>query len=222
MIGFRKIFVESAYGEVTLTGGTATPISTADVVHGWIDAASIQDEILGSIEFHSGSTGTITATADNTVLRCTDVGHGLSTGDIITLDGMADAAHDGITKITKIDDDTFDCDNINYNGADAGGSWRHPDHIKILPGGAGRYQAVMTFSMTKEGGAPAMTESGVYVGVNLKHKIIRQIPGTDTGALALSGIVNVNVGDEIWIGINNVTNTDDLTIGEASASIHKV
>lgn len=222
MIGFKKTFVESTYGEITLTGGTATSISTLNVVHAWIDAASVQDEIFGNIEFNSGSTGTITATADNTILRCTDVDHGLFTGDIVTLDDMADAAHNDVTSITKIDDDTFDCDDITYNGADAGGSWRHGDHIKILSGGAGRYQVVMTFSMTKEGGAPAMTETSLYIGTLLKHKIRRQIPGTDTGALALSGIINANIGDEIWIGINNITNTDDLTIGEASASIHKV
>lgn len=222
MVGFKKALINDYYSEAYLTGGSVITISTANVVHAWLDAATVQGETKGSLGFNAGSTGTITATADNTILRCTDVAHGLSTGDIVTLVDMADAAHNGVTTITKIDDDTFDCDDITYNGADAGGLWRQGDYFEILPGGSGIYQALMTGSITKGVGSSSLSEVGLYVNTTLEHKIQRQLTSTDTGAFPLSGLIDLNVGDRIWIGITNVTTTNTLKIGEASFHLHAV
>ena len=82
--------------------GTATTITTVNDPVALQLGAGIH---LKDWTFEVGKNGVITNTGDNSgTLRLSDATHGLATGDIVTVNGLATAAQNGITTITKIDD----------------------------------------------------------------------------------------------------------------------
>jgi hypothetical protein len=214
-------FVDSQeYGQIEITGGTEFTIDVTDEWH----AFSIMTTGLSSdyVTVAQGSTGAITDTANNGgVLRVTDVGHGLSTGDYVTLTGMGDAAHNGITGVTVINSDTFDADDITYNSDDDTGTWNQGSYIQ--PARRGAYRIDYAFSASSVG-ANKNFDFAAFDGVTqvAGTKIRRKFATAgDVGAFAGTGIVFLEKDAVLWFGIYNDTDATNITISEGAFNISK-
>ena len=182
------------------------------------------DEITDNIEFIAGQSIAISGYVDNGsgLVRVTTGAHTLNTGDIITITGTTN--YTGVWVVTVIDSTHVDLQASTWTaaGADVTGTMRSGDHFKILDGGNGSYQVSFIADCTKGVGASALTEYRLYKNTILRHKIKRQLTSTDTGAFPLLGSIDVVVGDKLWVGIVNITNTNTLTIGEGTFFMHKI
>jgi hypothetical protein len=201
---------------------TATTIDAADQYHGItvLGAGSAQ---LGTT-ITAGATGAITNTADNTVLRCTDVAHGLTTGQYVTLTGMGDAAHVGVTRVTVIDVDTFDCDDIAYNSAADTGTWNRGSAITIDSGHGGTYIATWSASMLSAGNSKNY-QVEAYVNATAQDEFAgeRKISvAGDLGNASATGIITAAGGAVVWLAVKGTTDATNCTFQHLNLSIHKV
>jgi len=213
----------SAYGAMfDKNNAVATTINTASEYHALENQGT---GLCSGFAFDAGSNGAITDTADNGgVLRCTDVAHGLATGDMITLNGMGDAAHNGITAVTVIGVDTFDCDNIVYNSIEDTGSWQQGSSLTVGTGGAGIYM----ISWGASGSAAVSAKEYHFecfqniVAIDGTHKP-RTFTGTTIGNFGSpAALVSLAESDIVWCGVENVTDTTNLTIADFNLSLVKL
>jgi hypothetical protein len=121
---------------------------------------------------------------------------------------MVDAAHVGTTKVTVIDVDTFDCDNITYNSAADTGAWSQGDYLQVSAGASGHWQIGWSASMSSPDAA----------NKTFKLECVKNITDIDEGATqrkfgiqndvgvvaSASNIVELVAGDRIWMQVQNV------------------
>ncbi len=215
-------FVNSQeYGQVQITGGGAFTIDTQNEWHAFSTPATGLTS--SNVDVDQGSTGAITNTADNGgVLRCTDVDHGLVSGDFVTLTGMGDAAHDGVTQITVINADTFDCDDIAWSSNADTGTWHHGSHIVPLRRGAYRVDysfSVSSVAVNQVFDFVVFKNTSTVSGTQIQRKFSA---GGDVGALAGTGVVFLEKDDHLFFAVRNTTGTGNVTISEGAFNISKV
>jgi len=175
---------------------------------------------LDGMTFLASATGAITNTADNGSgkLRCTDVAHGLTTGQYVTLTGMGDTAHNGVTKVTWMDADTFDCDNISHNSDADTGTWDRGSSLSIDTGSEGKYTIGFSASLLSAGNNKNY-KFEIYKNTTPLDEFAaerRIAVANDLGNMASIGIANLVVGDVLWLAVANTTDTTDLTIKHAN------
>lgn len=181
--------------------------------------------IMHGTTFTEGSNGEITDTADNGsgLLRCTDVAHGLTTGQYITLTGMGDAAHSGETAVTVIDEDTFDCDDISWNSDDDTGYWQRGAFITIDTGHGGTFVVSYSASLSA---AAANKDIKIEIAKNLDNldefaTECRLTTANVMQNLSSSAPVKLVGGDVVWLKIKNLTDTSDITIKNGNIHLTK-
>lgn len=170
------------------------------------------------ITFTTSATGTITDTEDNGSgdLRCTDVAHGLTTGQYISLVGMGDAAHVGLTAVTVIGVDTYDCDDIAYNSDNDTGNWIRGSSLKIDQGHGGVYSVSFAVSLVAAG-----ANQDLRFEISKNATMIDDIAVEDTfGTSIVSAASGTNLklvsGDVVTLLVNNTTSSTNLTISHAN------
>jgi len=175
--------------------------------------------------FSASLTGSITNTADGSPeLRCTSVSHGLSTGMYVTLTGMGDAAHVGVTRVTVVTPDVFDCDDIAYNSVSDTGTWTKGSAFTVQSGHGGVYLTHFTASISSAG-ANKDYKIEVYKNAVAVDEIATErnlATATDLGVVFASGPVLLSGGDVIWLATNNTTDSTNLTIQHANLNVHRV
>jgi len=196
-------------------------INTTNVYHAI--TGLLEGSVNGATSYKASLSGSISLTANNGgVLRCTDVGHGLDTGDYITLNGMGDAAHNGITRVTVIDTDVFDCDDIAYSSSADTGSWQRGASMTINYGYGGIYN--ISFSITGSVGA-ANKNIKVEAYKNItpldEFAIERLFGNTGYGNAGSTGVALLTSGDVLWLASENTTDAADWTIRHANINISK-
>jgi len=209
-------------GSMYLYNATQTvTINTASVYHAVIGL--LEGSVDGAFTYLASATGAITDTADNSgTLRCTDVGHGLTTGQIVTLNGMGDAAHNGVTAVTVITEDVFDCDDITYNSASDTGSWQRGSSLTVNPGFGGHYSGGFSVS-GNIGTANKNIKIEVYGNTTAFDEFAaeRVFSVTGYGVMASGGIGFLVPGDIIWVAIENTTDTTDFVIRHMNLHLAK-
>lgn len=209
--------------EYAYEAGEVIIIDAANQYHGI--TGLIQDGCNVNTEYLASAVGSITNTADNaTVLRCTDVAHGLSTGQYISLTGMGDAAHVGLSQVTVVDVDTFDCDDITYNSSGDTGSWTRGASLSIDQGRGGFFGVTFTTSLLSAG-----------VNKNYRFEIAKNATMIDTivaerrisvandlGNMSSSGTIQARGGDVIWVLVKNTTDATNLTIEHMNLHMTRV
>lgn len=201
--------------------GTATPITTVDdpvALEGFAVSHATDFTVVAS------KNGDITDTANNGgILRITDVAHGLITGDIVTINGLATAAQNGITVITRIDDDNFDCDDISFVTIDETGTWEMGTYILTPTGGAGNY-LIMFGSSATSAGANKTYLVNLVIGTTLQTdaKVERKYTAADIGSVMFSGIVSLADADRLWVCVTGLTDATDITFKHANLSLHRL
>lgn len=223
-VGFYPTGAANGLGSMYMYEATKTiTINATDEYHG-VEGFGAGTQISGTT-FLASANGVITSTANNGgVLRCTDAGHGLTTGQYIALNGMGDALHVGTTRVTVIDASTFDCDDIAYNSAADTGFWQRGSSISIDSGFGGTY--VITFSMSI---------LSVANNKNYKFEMVKNTTDldefaaerkiaiqNDLGNMGASGIVSLAAGDVIWQKVENRTDSSNLVIEHANVHMFKL
>jgi hypothetical protein len=204
---------------------TTVAIDTGQQYHA-VGVFATSTEMFG-VTFGASGTGAIADTANNGgVLRCTDVGHGLATGDYVCLHGMGDAAHVGTTRVTWVDVDTFDCDDIAYNSIDDTGNWSRGDSLTIDAGSEGIYLISWAASVSSPDAANKIFKLEVCKNTTdldefvAEQKIAIQ---NDLGSLGASGIVTLAAGDKVWLKVKNTeVDTSDISFKHVTLHISRI
>lgn len=210
------------HGEFFVKGnGTAITITTVD------DPVAVElgaSSHLADFTFQAGANGTITDTANNSgTLRITDAAHGRVTGDILTINGLATAAQNGITAITRIDDNTFDCDDITFVTIDETGTWQMGSYLLVPTGGAGDYRAMFTASaVSASANKTYLLELGILATLQNDVLIERRFSSGDIGALGFGGLITLADADRVWICITGITDATNLTLKHFNLSLNRI
>ena len=214
--------VNVEHGEFFVKGNaTATVITTVnDPVALELGASSH----LKDFTFVAGSNGVITDTANNSgTLRITDVAHGLLTGDIVTINGLATASQNGITAITRIDDDTFDCDDITFATIDETGTWQMGSYLLAPTGSASDYRIMFSSSATSAGANKTFTiEVMNLISTHDDAIVERKFSSTDIGSMSTGGLITIADADRIWVAITGITDATNLTLKHFNMSLNRV
>ncbi len=214
--------VDVEHGEMFLNGnGTPVTITTKDDP---VALEGFSSSHLVDFTFVASKNGVITDTANNSgTLRITDVAHGLITGDIVTINGLATPAQNGTTVITRITDDAFDCDDITFVTIDETGTWQMGSYLLTPTGGAGTYTALMTNSATP-GGTNKTYLIQLCIGnvAQVDAKAERKFGAADIGAFPVGGFITLADADRIWLSVTNLTDTTDITFKHANLSLHRI
>lgn len=181
---------------------------------------------LKNFTFDAGSTGAIANTANNGsgLLRITHVGHGRDTADILTTTGLATAAQNDVTSITKIDDDTFDCDDISFVSAGESGTWNQGSYLLAGANTGDDYHVNMGMSASSSI-ANKIFEWHLYVNTTrqIDSTLRQKFPATDVESTSTSSIVTIAVGDKIWWAVAPLTDAAaDITHIHANVNLHLV
>ncbi len=214
--------VDVEHGEIFLDGnGTPVPIGTVNkpvALEGFTSSHLVDFTVVAS------KNGVIADTETGAgKLRITDVGHGLVSGDIVTINDLATAAQNGTTVITRITDDVFDCDDINWVTDDETGTWQMGTYLLVPTGGAGTYLAIMSSSATSAGvGKVYLVQLCVNTTPQPDAKVERKYTAADIGSIGLSGFLTLAVGDRVWLSCTNLTDAVEITFKHANLLIHRV
>lgn len=184
-----------------------------------------QDGCNDGVTFTASDDGAITNTADNaTLLRCTSVAHGLTTGQYISIVGMGDAAHVGLTRVTVASDDLFDCDDVAFNSGGDSGDWVRGAQITVEAGHGGTYQLGFSASVRSASNNQDFRIEPAKNATMLDEMAVeRRIAITsDLGSLATGGLANLQGGDVIWLLVKNVTSSANFEIEHANFNMHKL
>ncbi len=179
---------------------------------------------LKDFTFVAGANGVITDTANNGgLLRITDVAHGLVTGDIVSINGLATAAQNDITIITRIDDDTFDCQDITFATVDETGTWQMGAYLLTPTGGAGDYRIHFTSSVLSASANKTYTIQAM-IGTTADDGLFAEVrlASSDVSEMAFGGIHTLAVADRLWICVNGLTDGTNITLKHFNMSINRI
>lgn len=211
------------YGEMHLhDNSTATVIDTANIPH--LMQGLFAEEDTEGFDFVAGSTGPISAFAEySTVVsgttKVTDVGHGLSSGAILSISGTT--SYNGVFEATVIDVDNYHIVNT-FVADDATGNWYEGDKLVNATGKTGKYRVEFHGFGTPETNNDIL-EFHLYkdavIMENLESK--RKFAGAgDVGAISASGLISVVDGEAITLSIINTSGTGDFTMEHVNIVVH--
>jgi len=149
----------------------------------------------------------------------TSAAHLLTTGDEISISNANHASHNGVTTVTKIDADTFSCDDITYAGsAGVSSALVHEGaYVQLGTGGAGKYMIMWSIS-----GASANAAKNWKIEPFKNSTAIDNAAGemTPTGTAVQNcsgfGFVSLAVGDRVYLGMKNKTDGSDFNLEHAN------
>ncbi len=179
---------------------------------------------LKDFTFVAGSNGVITDTANNSgTLRITDVAHGLITGDIVTINGLTTASQNGLTIITRIDDDTFDCQNLTFATIDETGTWQMGAYLLVPTGGAGDYRIMFTATVTSAS-ANKTYSAQLLVGTTEDDALLSEVrlASTDVSMMGFGGIHTLAVADRVWVCVIGLTDGTNITFKHFNLSLNRI
>ncbi len=214
--------VDVEHGEFFVKGN-ATVTTITDANKGVAMELGAGDH-LKDFTFVAGANGVITDTANNGgLLRITDVAHGLVTGDIVSINGLATAAQNGITVITRIDDDTFDCVDISFATIDETGTWQMGAYLLTPTGGAGDYRIMFTSSVLSASANKTYTIQAM-IGTSEDDGLFAEVrlASADVSEMAFGGIHTLAVADRLWVCINGLTDGTNITLKHFNLSINRI
>jgi hypothetical protein len=208
-------------------------IITADVYHafGLRTAADITATHLSNFTFDAGRIvdANITSEADTGgKLRIVgSAAHGLVNGDTVTLHGMNNAGHNGVT-VVLLDGTNptteFIANTISYvAGAGASnGSVYAPAYLQAGAAAAGIYTTLVAID-----GTAAAANKGWKWELNINQtaqdNIVTERTSTNSlASMATGGIITLAVGDRVWLSGKNITDTSDYTVKNMNIYLHRI
>lgn len=210
------------YGEMIVTAQTVATIETASTPHAMVAWAT---GAVADWTFTAGITGAITAYADYSgtvagTVKATCVGHGLTTGDFITIRGTTN--YNGVFEITTIDSDEFYFTDT-WVADDGASDFEMGDYLTPNAGVEGDYHITWQISGSEGGGAGGTFHFRVYADATEATKLTtqRKFSNNDVGSMGGTAIITVAASDRIWMALES-DGTNDLTIEHANINLHRV
>lgn len=227
---YTKYYAEMyAYNKAILMN-----ITVADTYHA-LHLAAANDIVTGLVSNWTFNAGravdtNITSEANGTggKLRIVCSGaHSLTTGDLVVLGNMNDAAHNKPTRITT--DGTnptteFLCDDINYvaGAGTSAGTVDEPAYLKAGTGAAGVYSARFKLDGTASN-ANKDWKFELNINITAQDNIVTQRTSTNTLAtMSASGLITIADNDKVWISGKNITDTTDYTVKHFNLNLSKL
>ena len=209
------------YGEMYIyNNSNVTVIETADTP---IALRQISEGLNSGFIFHAGSTGAITAYADysgtvaGTVL-VTDVGHGLATGDIITIRGSTN--YNGIFAVTVVSVDTFYITDT-WVADDGASDWDQGASLTAQPGAAGIYTSTWQMTTAPAGACRVLFKANINITPQDKSSAGRELAINDEDNNSSTCLLDVSEGDIIWLSAQSDATTD-ITNGYGNINIERI
>lgn len=186
-----------------------------------IDAADIYHLIRGFTSnslsgwtFVAGSTGAIASviTSDGgTTITCTDVAHGLLTGDIISITGSSESTYDGVYEVTYLTNDTFKV-TVAY-AADATATWAEGDYLLAGPASNGNYSIDISISGNSAVAAKRFKFEAFKNASEINTAVFEMTPsGTNIQSGSAPGTISIEDGDRIFLSVMNHTDSTNFTV----------
>ena len=203
------------------SAGTIT-IDTTDEYH---LMSGYSAGVLEGWTFDAGSTGPIAsfATAGGNLINATDVGHGLVTGDEVSITGTA-APNDynGVFTITKITDDIFQFTKAGFNLTTTA-TWTEGSYLEAGVDAAGEYLANLSITAAGVNAAKNWKFELFKNSTEVDHVATEMTPaGTNHQNCASSGFITIVAGDRIYVGLKNETDATDLELEHANVNLHRI
>lgn len=210
------------YGDLYLyDNAAALSIDTAGVYHGVTGLAS------GTVSgFTAGTSldGVIASVAEGTPadgkVTVTDVGHGLTTGDIVTIHGSTD--YDGVYAITWLTADTFEI--TAAWTVTRTGFWHRPSRLVTGANSAGPARVCFNVSVNAAANGKRY-KLEIFVGTAEQNNIAAEYQaGVNTSWQTVSacGIVTLAASDQVWIGIEGITDATDVTVVHGNLNVQRI
>jgi len=225
-LALASYFPKSAgyYGEMGNVVGSSAPeaVPSADE---W--CAMFHANITGSaphlnngFTFVAGFDGAIASVADNGSgdARFTDVAHGLTDGDYITVQASV-AGYTGIHLVDVITVDTFDVLGLTYT-ATATGTWQMGSYL--LVGNTGIYRGAWNASFSQSTNNTQTSQVCPYINATISTKACASrllANNTDIGSIGGNGLMNMTTGDRIWFAVQ-CTTPQTLTFTIRNVTLH--
>jgi len=214
--GSEHLISNEVYGEGWFYGNTvALSVETVDVPIG------MQGPIVGEISdmtFNSGSTGVTSVFADggSGTVTVTSNGHGLSNGSIVTI--MGSTSYNGVFEVSSVTTDTFKITDT-WVADDGIVTWIEP--TSLLVNTAGIYHGDAHISASVDGICTLIWMP--YNGVTpiVKATTERKFPNNDIGASAMSILIQLSVGDILWMSVQS-SSLVDITSKHGGMRFHKL
>jgi hypothetical protein len=150
----------------------------------------------------------------------TDVGHGLTTGEIVTIHGSTD--YDGAFVVTRLTADTFEIAEV-WNVTRTG-EWHRPSRLIAGASAAGPYRLCWNVSMEAAANGKAYKlETNIQVAAT-DNIVAEYQAGVNTAwqTVAACGIVTLAANDQVWLSIKGLTDATDVTIVHANVNLQRL
>ncbi len=224
--------ITSEFGSMVVTSGSATPVDTALVWHGLVDAiAGLLSSGWSFVEgVRTALAGATFATASaGAETQITGVTHGLSVNDYVTLSGCSTAGYNTTTstvhQVTAVGSPTdFTIDTAFIDDPGTEGFVCRSDQLVAGVDAGGTYivQCSASGSIAISG---ATVEFGVFKNGTLEAKRDRKFANAadDGSFMFVNGrVFTVAAADVVWVAVLNQNNANDVTIGDMDWSLHKL
>ena len=206
------------FGEMYYTGaGDTITIVGADQYQAW--TGPITGMVEGMV-FEAGIVGVIASTSTDAGASVTinDATHGLTAGDMITINGTT--TYNDIYEVQTVPDTgSFTITETNSTNNETG-SWQRGSSLTLSAGSAGFYAGRWAASLSAATANDVFTLSPVVnTTVSPKAQSRRKFSNTDIGSMGGTGLITAAVGDKIFFVIKNESAARDMTIVQFDMNI---
>jgi hypothetical protein len=168
--------------------------------------------------FNAGSTGLVTvfANAGGGQVTVTSAGHGLATGDIVSITGTTN--YNDIYQISNAQTNTFEITET-WAGDDATGTWDQGSSLKAQ----NSRNYFLSVCISSQVASPNQTlQYAVYknAGEETSTEVRRRFSTIDIGSISLCGLFFADAGDVLTLAVKNITGTANLTNNFVSFCLH--
>jgi len=214
----------SDYGEMgNVEGSVATEVlAEADQWYGCYHANINAGELLGWT-YTDGQAGVIasTGTTPGSSVTINDVGHGLSVGDWIFINGTT--SYNGVYEVATVpNSDSFTIAETNSEADEGGGNaaWQEGSYLECAT--AGFYRGVWTANVTQSESAARTTHLAPFINGTGMTKAYSRVYLENTNDIAQphgNGLIHFSVGDRIHFGVKT-SDAQTINFLVRNVSIH--
>ena len=207
------------YGEMYIyNNSNATVIETADTP---IALRQISEGLNSGLIFHAGSTDNILGFSGTPAASPTTVssfGHGLSTGDIITIRGTTN--YNGIFEVTYVGVNSFSID-INFVADDGASDWDQGASLTVQPGAEGVYTSTWQMTTAPAGACRVIFKANINTTPQNKSSAARELAINDEDNNSSTCLLELSVGDILWLSAQSDATTD-ITNAYGNINIERI
>lgn len=199
---------------------TAVTIDTADEDHMLGNLTAGELDGFTKVAAVAGSIASVVTSDAGATITCTDVAHGLTTGDIISVTGSSSVTYNGVYVVTVLTVDTFKV-TVAYV-ATATATWAMGGYLLAGANAAGTYKASISGDISSAVADKNFRVSVYINGVVQDNVRFELSPGNTLPQNGFgNGYIDIVAGDRVSIAIQNITDTTNCTPVNINLTLQK-